>query len=184
MLTEVAREWRAAGYRSGVAATSAMLARAAAGARGRSTGRSLLFDEAVLEFRAIGSQAEALEAEARRAECLLLAGEPARAIETVDAALGPGARASAGCRPSSPSSTGSAARRWPGCGDHRRGAGRPASGASSAAEARRGGARTGTDQTGAGPGGGVGGARRRGGLLDRADAVLDGLGIVWTPDLL
>ena len=66
MLTDVAREWRAAGYRSGVASTSAMLARAAAAA-GDFERALRLFDEAVPEFQAIGSQAEALEAEARRA---------------------------------------------------------------------------------------------------------------------
>jgi len=181
MLTDVAREWRAAGYRSGVAATSAMLARAAA-ARGDFEGAFALFDDAVAEFRAVGSQADALETEARRAECLLMAGEPGRAIETVDAALAQ-ARVLGGVSAQLPllhRVRGAASAR---CGDH---AGALADldrslAAAGAREAQHELALTrrvlGLVAESAGPGAGAD-------LLAQADEVLDGLGIVWTPDLL
>jgi tetratricopeptide (TPR) repeat protein len=86
IISEVAREWRAAGYRSGVASTSTMLARAAA-AEGDFERALLLLEEAVQDFRAIGSHTLAVESEARRAECQLMSGDAAHALETVDAAL-------------------------------------------------------------------------------------------------
>jgi len=80
------REWRGAGYRSGVAAATAMLARVAAG-RGRFDEAFRLSDEAITEFRAIGSQAEALETQVRLAEIRLLSGDPAAALEGSEQAL-------------------------------------------------------------------------------------------------
>ena len=181
MLTDVAREWRAAGYRSGVASTSAMLARAAAA--GGDFERALsLFDGVVLEFRAVGSQADALETEARRAECLLMAGEPSRAIETVDGALGQ-ARALGGVSAQLPllhRVRGAALARL---GDH---AGAMVElerslGAAEAREAEHELALTrrvlGLVAESVEPGAGTH-------LLDQAEEVLGGLGIVWTPDLL
>jgi class 3 adenylate cyclase/tetratricopeptide (TPR) repeat protein/ABC-type cobalamin transport system ATPase subunit len=181
MLTEVAREWRAAGYRSGVAATSAMLARAAA-AGGDFDRAFLLFDEAVLEFRTVGSQADALETEARRAECLLMAGEPARAVETVDAALAQ-ARALGGVSAQLPllyRVRGAALAR---AGDHA-GASADLDRSLTAAEARRAAHEIALTRRVLGqvaeavePGSGTK-------LLAQADEVLGGLGIVWTPDFL
>ena len=86
VLAEVVREWRAAGYRAGMAATSAMRARAAA-ARGDEVRAFELLAEAVEEFRAVGSQSDVLETEARRAECQLMTGDPDGALVTADAAL-------------------------------------------------------------------------------------------------
>ncbi len=75
MLGDAAREWRAAGYRSGVAATAAVLARVAAG-RGALDDALGLIEQAIEGFRAIGSHAEVLEARARLAEILQLSGDP------------------------------------------------------------------------------------------------------------
>ena len=79
-------EWRAAGYRSGVATASAMLGRVAAG-RGDFAEALALFDTALEEVRAIGSNAEALEILARVAECHLLAGDVERALVVAGDAL-------------------------------------------------------------------------------------------------
>ncbi len=84
--TEALREWRASGYRSGVGAATAMLARVA-GNRGRFDEAAQLFEDALGEFRAIGSHVETLETEARLAECQLLSGDADRAVATADAGL-------------------------------------------------------------------------------------------------
>ena len=84
--TEALREWRASGYRSGVGAATAMLARVA-GCRGRFDEAAQLFEDALGEFRAIGSHIEELETEARVAECQLLSGDATRAVAMADAAL-------------------------------------------------------------------------------------------------
>ena len=86
---EAVREWRAAGYRSGVASATVMLARVAA-CRGRHDDAQRLFDEAVAEFRAIGSRPEVVEALARQAEGLLIGGDPAGALVAGGRHTGPG----------------------------------------------------------------------------------------------
>ena len=83
---EAVREWRAAGYRSGVASATVMLARVAA-CRGRHDDAQRLFDEAVAEFRAIGSRPEVVEALARQAEGLLIGGDPDGALALADDTL-------------------------------------------------------------------------------------------------
>ncbi len=82
----VSRTWRAAGYRSGVAAVKGKQARVATG-RGRFEEALRLFAEATDEFRAIGSHAEAFEEQARTAECLAASGDHAAALATADEAL-------------------------------------------------------------------------------------------------
>ena len=86
MLADAEREWRAAGYRSGVAATSAVLARVAAG-RGEFAEALRLIEEAIAGFRAIGSHAEALEARARLAEILQVSGDADAARSVADDAI-------------------------------------------------------------------------------------------------
>ena len=85
-MADAVLEWRGAGYRSGVAAATSMLARVAAG-RGAYPEALRLGEEAIAEFRAIGSHAEELEAQARQAETLLLSGDPGTALSTADAAV-------------------------------------------------------------------------------------------------
>ncbi len=80
------RAWRAAGYRSGVADVKGKLARVAA-CRGRYDDALALLAESVDEFRHIGSQADALEAQARVTECLLLRGDHRQALGAADQAL-------------------------------------------------------------------------------------------------
>jgi class 3 adenylate cyclase/tetratricopeptide (TPR) repeat protein len=82
----VSRTWRAAGYRSGVAAVKGKQARVATG-RGRSDEALRLFGEAIDEFRAIGSHAEAFEEQARTAECLAASGDHVAALATAAEAL-------------------------------------------------------------------------------------------------
>ena len=179
MMSEVAREWRSAGYRSGVASTSAMLARAAAA--GGDFDRALqLLEEAVREFRAIGSQAEAVESEARMAECQLMAGDPRRALGTVDTALAQ-ARALGGVSAQLPlllRVRGAASARLGDLDAARTDLDRSLQ----AAEAREAGHEVALTMRMQGlvaeavqPGTGAG-------LLARSDEVLHRLGIVWTPD--
>jgi tetratricopeptide (TPR) repeat protein len=82
----VSRSWRAAGYRSGEADLKGKLARIAAGQH-RYDDALHLFNEAIDEFRHIGSYADALEAQARLAECLLTSGDTTTALAVVDDAL-------------------------------------------------------------------------------------------------
>ena len=181
MMSEVAREWRSAGYRSGVASTSTMLARAASAA-GDFDRALVLLDEAVQEFRAIGSQAEAVESEARKAECELLSGDPRRALGTVDTAL-PQALSLGGVSAQLPLLLRVRGAAWARLGDMEAAVadlGRSLA----AAEARDAGhevALTGRVRglvaEAVQPGSGAA-------SLARADEVLERLGIVWTPDLL
>ncbi len=85
-MEQVSRTWRAAGYRSGVAAVKGKQARIATG-RGRFEEALCLFTEAADEFRAIGSLAEAFEEHARMAECLAASGDHPAALATADEAL-------------------------------------------------------------------------------------------------
>jgi class 3 adenylate cyclase/tetratricopeptide (TPR) repeat protein len=82
----VSRTWRAAGYRSGAADAKGKLARVASG-QGRYDDALELFQESVEEFQDIGSHGDALEVQARMAECLLLSGDPAAALVLADKAL-------------------------------------------------------------------------------------------------
>jgi tetratricopeptide (TPR) repeat protein len=82
----VSRTWRAAGYRSGIAAVKGKQARVATG-RGRFDEALRLFGEATDEFRAIGSHAEAFEEQARTAECLAASGDHVAALATAAEAL-------------------------------------------------------------------------------------------------
>ncbi len=181
MISEVAREWRAAGFRSGVASTSAMLARAAA-ADGDFDRALLLLEETVQEFRAIGSQALAVESEARKAECLLQSGDAPRAIESVDTALAQ-ARALGGVSAQLPllfRVRGAASARLGDLGAAVSDLDRSLA----SAESREAGHEVALTKRVQGmvaeavePGTGAA-------LLAESDAVLDRLGIVWTPDLL
>jgi len=84
--TDADREWRAAGYRSGVASVAVMLGRVAAG-EGAFDDARRLFDEAIAGFRASGSNVDVVEAQARLAESLLLADDVEAALATADDAL-------------------------------------------------------------------------------------------------
>ncbi len=86
MLGDAEREWKAAEYRAGVAATRAVLARVAAG-RGEFEDAVRLIEEAIQGFRAVGSHADALEARARQAEILQLSGDPDGARTVAEEAI-------------------------------------------------------------------------------------------------
>jgi class 3 adenylate cyclase/tetratricopeptide (TPR) repeat protein len=178
--TEASREWLGAGYRAGVASASAMLARVAEG-RGLFDEAFRLFDEASMEFQAIGSHADALETEARLAECLLVSGDAVAALSAADAALSQ-ARALGGVSAQLPllhRVRGAALAR---VGD--RGPARAALARSLEAARARGAGhevaltlRVIADLDTAVGDDGAEGARRE------ADATLETLGVVWTPDL-
>jgi tetratricopeptide (TPR) repeat protein len=84
--TDADREWRAAGYRSGVASVAAMLGRVASG-EGAFDDARRLFDEAIAGFRASGSNADVVEAQARMAESLLLADDVESALAMAEDAM-------------------------------------------------------------------------------------------------
>ncbi len=83
---EVSRAWRAADYRSGAPVAQMYLGRVAA-ARGRFDDALATFERAAAELDAIGADSDAVEVEIRTAECLLLAGQPAAAMESASSAL-------------------------------------------------------------------------------------------------
>ena len=99
-LTEASRIWRAAGYRRGTATIDINLGqrRRGQGQFGQALG---LFEAAVKEALGVGSQAEALDARSRLAECLLVVGRPAEALCEVDDTLQM-ARALGGVSPQAP----------------------------------------------------------------------------------
>ena len=86
LLDQAARIWQAAGYRSGDAVAKCNLGRVASG-RGDYERALELFAESLEGAVRIGSQGNALEVVARRAECLLVAGEIDAALAAVDDAF-------------------------------------------------------------------------------------------------
>jgi tetratricopeptide (TPR) repeat protein len=100
LFTSVSRIWRAAGYRSGAAYVQCNLARVAA-RQGRFAQAIELFASSRREAEAVGSQADALEAGARWAECELLAGDAAGAKGRAEAEL-EHARTMGGVAPQAP----------------------------------------------------------------------------------
>lgn len=100
LLQAASRVWRAAGYRSGEGTIKCNLARLAMG-KGRFDEALALLEESAAEAHHVGGNVEALEATARTAQCLLLAGAPERAVDVVDTALG-WARALGGVAAQSP----------------------------------------------------------------------------------
>ena len=85
-IVEASRAWRAADYRSGAAVAQMYLARIAAG-RGEFDAAFEQFDQARAQLLALGADADAVEVDIRKAECLLLAGDPTRALQLAGGAL-------------------------------------------------------------------------------------------------
>jgi tetratricopeptide (TPR) repeat protein len=86
LLRDVARVWRAAGDRVGVALAESELARVAYRA-GRHAEALPRLERARVEFQATGAEGEARETDLRIAECLLVAHETGRALALLDPAL-------------------------------------------------------------------------------------------------
>jgi len=86
LFTEASRIWRAAGYRSGAASIKCNLGRVACGER-RYEDALRLFEESLAESEGVGGQVEALDTSARMAECLLLSGEADAARRLAEQAL-------------------------------------------------------------------------------------------------
>jgi tetratricopeptide (TPR) repeat protein len=86
MLQDARRVWRAAGDGAGVAFAESLLGRLASRA-GRADLAMELFDRARATFVKVGSQTDTIEIDARVAECLVLQGRAAEALERVSAAL-------------------------------------------------------------------------------------------------
>ena len=159
-----------------------MLARAAAAA-GDFDRALLLLEEAVQEFRAIGSQAEAVESEARKAECLAPGGGSPPVPSSRSTPRWLRRARSAGCPPSCPSSSGYGVPRPARLGDLEAAAA-DLDRSLASAESREAGHEVALTKRVQGmvaeavePGTGAA-------LLAESDEVLDRLGIVWTPDLL
>ena len=86
LFQEALRVYRASGYTFGAAVVVLNLARAAAAA-GRFDEAHRLFDQAHAELAEIGSESFLLELDMRRAECLVLEGSYAEALELATATL-------------------------------------------------------------------------------------------------
>jgi tetratricopeptide (TPR) repeat protein len=86
LFNEALHIWRAAGYRSVIASATCNLARLAAH-RGRFDEALRGFDEAASEADHVGGQAEMREILARKAECLLLGGDPDAALTMAEQCL-------------------------------------------------------------------------------------------------
>jgi tetratricopeptide (TPR) repeat protein len=86
LFTDASRVWNAAGYRSGAASTKCNLGRVACG-QGRYADALKLFEESLAESDKVGGQVEALDASARMAECLLLSGDADGAAALAELAL-------------------------------------------------------------------------------------------------
>jgi len=86
LFTEAWRIWQAAGYRSGAASVRGLLARVACG-EGRFDEAMALFAQSLQESQGVGGHVEVLDTKARMAECELLAGRPDAARRLVEEAL-------------------------------------------------------------------------------------------------
>jgi tetratricopeptide (TPR) repeat protein len=86
LFTEALQIWRAAEYRSVIASALGNLARLAA-ARGAYAEALAGFDEAVAQADHVGGQGEVREILARKAECLLLAGDTEAALAMAEQCL-------------------------------------------------------------------------------------------------
>ena len=86
LFTDVLRAWRGSGYMSGESSVKCNLGRVAAG-RGRYAEALALFDDAVRGASHLGGHAEVLEANTRKAECLLQMGDAEAALELADHSL-------------------------------------------------------------------------------------------------
>ncbi|MGA2522104.1 MAG: adenylate/guanylate cyclase domain-containing protein [Acidimicrobiales bacterium] len=86
LFAEASRIWRAAGYRSGAASVRCLLGRVACG-EGRYDDAMLLFEESLQESQGVGGQVEVLDTRSRMAECQLLAGRTQQALAIAEGAL-------------------------------------------------------------------------------------------------
>jgi class 3 adenylate cyclase/tetratricopeptide (TPR) repeat protein len=86
LFTDVLRAWRGSGYRSGESSVKCNLGRVAA-ARSSYAEALELFDEAVRGASHLGGHAEVLEANTRKAECLLRMGDAGAALELAERSL-------------------------------------------------------------------------------------------------
>jgi class 3 adenylate cyclase/tetratricopeptide (TPR) repeat protein len=95
LLEEALRSSRAAGYLFGVAVMTSNLGRLAARA-GRFEDAHELLDDAQAQFETLGSERFRVETTARRAECLVLEGRHAEALELATGVLGDAERSPVG----------------------------------------------------------------------------------------
>jgi tetratricopeptide (TPR) repeat protein len=86
MFTDASRIWRAAGYRSGAASVQCLLGRVRCG-EGRYAEAQELFRQSLEESQEVGGNVEVLDTKARIAECLLLEGDTEAALEASGEAL-------------------------------------------------------------------------------------------------
>jgi class 3 adenylate cyclase/tetratricopeptide (TPR) repeat protein len=86
LFVEASRIWRAAGYRSGAASVRCLLGRVAC-AEGRYGDAMALFEESLQESQGVGGHVEVLDTRARMAECRLLAGQVHEALAIAEGAL-------------------------------------------------------------------------------------------------
>lgn len=86
MFTDASRIWRAAGYRSGAASVKCLMGRVKCG-EGQYAEALELFEESLEESQGVGGHVEVLDTKARMAECLCLAGEVEGALHAVDEAI-------------------------------------------------------------------------------------------------
>ena len=86
LFTDASRIWRAAGYRSGTASVKCLLGRVRCG-EARYAEAQELFEESLQESQGFGGHVEVLDTRARMAEGLLLAGKTEAALEASGEAL-------------------------------------------------------------------------------------------------
>ncbi len=86
MFTDAWRIWRASGYRSGAASVKCLLGRVRC-AEARYGEALELFTESLQESQGVGGNVEVLDTKARMAECVLLAGDTQAALEASGEAL-------------------------------------------------------------------------------------------------
>ncbi len=86
MFTDASRIWRAAGYRSGAASVKCLMGRVMCG-EARYAEAMELFEQALEESQGVGGNVEVLDTKARMAECLFLSGDVEAALQAVDDAV-------------------------------------------------------------------------------------------------
>jgi tetratricopeptide (TPR) repeat protein len=86
MFSDALRIWRAAGYRSGAASVRCLMGRVECGKAQYSEALEA-FEQSLQEAQEVGGHVEVLETKARMAECLFLAGEVDEALHAADVAI-------------------------------------------------------------------------------------------------
>jgi tetratricopeptide (TPR) repeat protein len=86
MFSDASRIWRAAGYRSGAASVKCLMGRVLCG-QGQYAHALELFEESLEESQGVGGHVEVLDTRARMAECLFLSGDIDAALHAVDEAI-------------------------------------------------------------------------------------------------